>query len=105
MMTMDYQIKLKNMFNSYPLEDILYFYNKLEEFPWYSLLNENRKYILIKIGLSLGWINFSELINLFNALKDFDYKKASDEILKIELIPQAKLIELAKDILDDKNYE
>lgn len=71
------------------LADVTYFYNQLNEFPWYKDLNPDRQIILIDMSF-MGWRRFLEFENMIQALSIHNYAQAAYEMLQSEWAKQVK---------------
>jgi lysozyme len=79
------------------LDDVTYFYNQWETFPWFKDLNEDRQIVLIDFSF-MGWQKVLEFKDMLTKLAIHDYKGAADAMLNSKWSEQVK--GRAKDLAD-----
>ncbi len=82
-------------------QDVLYFYNQLDGFPWFKELNSDRQIILIDMAF-MGWKKFLGFRRMIAALEAHDYNDAANEMLDSKWADQVKsrAIQLAEGMAD-----
>lgn len=71
-------------------DDVNIHFNFLSTNTWFHALDENRQCVLIDLAFNVGDKNFDKFVNMIEALKMMDFKRASQEILNSELSTSRK---------------
>lgn len=75
--------------NKQYLEDVVYFYDQLVQFPWFTTLNEDRQIVLVDMCF-MGWKRFLEFKEMIAALEKSDFKQAAFEMLQSKWAEEVK---------------
>lgn len=66
--------------NSQYERDVCYFYNQLNQFPWFLNMNIDRQIVLVDMCF-MGWKHFLTFRRMMTCLANYDYLNASKEML------------------------
>jgi lysozyme len=70
-------------------QDVQYFYNQLNEFPWFNQLNADRQIVLIDMAF-MGIKKFMGFKRMIAALERADYIDAANEMMDSKWADQVK---------------
>lgn len=70
--------------------DLLEVKGQVEKFSWFTHLNEVRRDVIIEMVFNLGLPRFKKFTKMIEALQNFNYEQAADEMMDSQWAHQVK---------------